>query len=67
MPFCCSYSPAPKLNVLSHARRVWPVQVTHNLHSLAYLKNLMRMVRALLQSNNLHIEPYVRVFSPSFS
>ncbi len=38
-------------------------QVTHNLHNLAYLKNLMRMVRALLQSNNLHIEPYVRLLS----
>lgn len=39
------------------------LQVTHNLHNLAYLKNLMRMVRALLQSNNLHIEPYVRLIS----
>lgn len=39
-------------------------EVTHNLHNLAYLKNLMRMVRALLQSNNLHIEPYLHQLMP---
>jgi len=39
-------------------------EVTQNLHNLSFLKNLMRMVRALLYGNNLHIEPYLHQLMP---
>jgi len=40
-------------------------EVTHNLRKLPLLRSLLKMVRALLESPHLHIEPYLHQLMPA--
>lgn len=39
-------------------------QVSRNLNNFSVLFGLMRVARSLLQNPNIHVEPYVSLFSP---